>query len=253
MKFDIQKAGIYKRISAFLFDIIMLGIVAVGVGFLLSYLLRYDSHLNEMNEIRSSYEQEYDISFETTYEEYVAMSENEKKKFDDANIALQKDREAQKSYSVLINLTLMLISLSTLIAYLIWEFIIPLCLKNGQTLGKKIFGIAVIHTSGIKITPMLLFIRTVLGKYTLETMVPMLIMMMIFMNSIGVIGAIILGLLAITQLVLIIATPTNSLIHDILAKTVVIDLASQMIFEDGAALLEYQKARAAEEAENKDY
>ena len=38
---DLQKASLWKRISAYIFDVILLVTVAVGVAFLLSTLFRY--------------------------------------------------------------------------------------------------------------------------------------------------------------------------------------------------------------------
>lgn len=253
MSFDIQKAGMYKRISAFLFDIIMLCIVVVGAGLLLSEFLDYEERLNTLNADYARYEEKYDVSFEMTNEAYDLLNEEQRAKFNEAYSALSQDNEVMGHYMMVINLTLVIVSISILTGYLIMEFAVPLCLKNGQTLGKKIFGIAVMHTSGISVTPLLMFIRTVLGKYTLETMVPLLIIMMIFFDSIGIIGAIILGLILLVQLILVIATPTNSFLHDILAKTVVVDLSSQMIFKNGAELLAYKKELHAEEVSCRDY
>ena len=253
MDFDLQKASMYKRISAFLFDFIMLVVLVVGAGFLLSSVLNYDSYINSLNASYDEYEQSYGIEFEITQQQYLDMSSQDKEKFDEAYNALVEDKDVMATYSMVINLTLIIISLSTLTGYLVLEFIIPLCFKNGQTLGKKIFGIGVMHTSGIQITPILLFIRTVLGKYTLETMVPILIILMIFFNNIGILGTISLGLFMVLQIVLVIVTRTNSFLHDILAKTVVIDITSQMIFKDGAELLEYKKKLYAEKAERQKY
>ena len=253
MYFDLQKANMYKRISAFLFDIIILGIVVAGVGFLLSDTLNYDSYLASLENSYAEYEEKYGIEFEISGEEYEKLSLEKQESYNEAYEALTGDDEVMKTYGIVVNLTLVIISISILAGYLIMEFFIPLYLKNGQTLGKKIFGIGVMHVSGIRITPVLLFIRTVLGKYTLETMVPVLIVMMIFFNTVGLPGTVILGLILLVQIILVITTKTNSFIHDILAKTVVVDMASQMIFDDGAALLAYKKELHAEEVSRSDY
>ena len=42
MELSLQKANAWKRISAFLLDAILTVILAVGFGFLMSALLRYD-------------------------------------------------------------------------------------------------------------------------------------------------------------------------------------------------------------------
>ena len=46
---DLQKAGLWKRISAGLLDAIALGMLAVGIATLLSVLLGYTSHMDNLN------------------------------------------------------------------------------------------------------------------------------------------------------------------------------------------------------------
>ena len=157
------------------------------------------------------------------------------------------------TYSMVVNLTLIIASFSILAGYLVLEFIVPLWLGNGQTLGKKIFGIALMRQDGVKITPLMLFARTILGKYTLETMIPVLIVIMLLFQMIGLIGTLIIGLILLLQVILLIATRTNSALHDLLACTVAVDMASQMMFDSPEALLEYQKRISAEKANRAEY
>ena len=63
---DIQKAGIWIRISAWLFDKILLAIAAVGVAALLSLAFDYDGHLNRYHEIRGQVEETYCITLDIT-------------------------------------------------------------------------------------------------------------------------------------------------------------------------------------------
>ena len=109
------------------------------------------------------------------------------------------------------------------------------------------------RVDGVKVVGPLMFIRTVLGKFTIETMIPIFIIMMIFFGSVGIEGTIILGLILLVQVVLMIKTQTNSAIHDILAKTVVIDVASQMIFDSEADLIAYKEKTHAEKAARQAY
>lgn len=253
MIFDLQKASMSKRISAFLFDIILLGALIVGIAFLLSGMLNYDRYQNTLNSAYADYEARYGVTFEQTGDGFMQMSPAEQENYNQAYTALTNDKEAMAAYNMVVNLTLVITSLSILFGYLILEFAVPLCFKNGQTLGKKIFGIGVMHKSGIQITPMLLFFRTVLGKYTLETMVPVLILMMIFFNVIGRLGTIILGLFLLLQIIIVIATPGRCLLHDLLAQTVAVDISSQKIFKDGAELLAYKQKMHAEEVQRQSY
>ena len=248
MNIELQKANMWKRISAGLFDGILLAMLAVGLAFLLSVVLGYDGHTAQLEARYAEYEARYGITLDITSADYDAMTEEERAQYDAALAAFAEDREAGYLYSLLINLTLVIITLGILLSYLILELIVPLLFGNGQTLGKKVFGIGVMHVNALKITPQMLFIRTVLGKYTLETMIPVLLILMIFFGIIGIEGTAIILVLALVQVVLLAATRTLSAIHDLLAQSVTVDLASQMIFENAEARMNYVKNRAAEEA-----
>lgn len=250
---DLQKASLWKRISAGLFDWILTGILVVGFGFLLSWILGYNDYNRTLNEAYDRYEAQYGVVFEVTGEEYERMSAEQRAAYDEAYSALIADDEAMYAYNMVLNLTLVIVSLGILAGVMVMEFVVPLMLKNGQTLGKKIFGIALMRTDGVKINTMQLFVRTVLGKYTIETMIPVLIILMIFFNMIGLLGTLILGAILLVQLILMGVTPTNSLIHDTLAGTVAVDFSSQMIFETTEELIAYKKRVHAKMAAKSDY
>lgn len=250
---ELQKAGMWKRISAALFDLILLGIVIVGAAFILSALTGYDACGQTVTDAYAYYEQAYGVNFELTQEEFDALGAEERTRYDEAYQALCEDSEAMYAYNMMVNLTLLISSISILIGYLITEFAVPLLMGNGQTLGKKIFGIALMRTDFIRVSAPLLFIRTILGKYTFETMVPVLICIMIYFNMAGPVAVLVLGAIPLLQIILLIATRTNSMIHDLLAKTVAVDYASQRIFEDEQELVEYKQKLHAERAARQEY
>lgn len=253
MIFDIQKASVLKRISAFILDAILICIVATGFAVLMSQITDYDGHSDRLEEYYASYEAEYGVTFRMTEEERAAMTKEEQEQYKKAYEALTADKEAMKEYAKVFNLTLTIISLSILLSFAATEFVVPLCLKNGQTVGKKVFGIGVIRTDGVKMNPLMLFVRTFLGKFTLETMIPVLIIVMICFNSIGLMGLIVLCAELLLQIILFFATKTNSLIHDLLAGTVCVDMASQMIFASESEMIEYKKRVSAEKAARSQY
>lgn len=253
MIFDLQKASMLKRISAFMFDIIMLGILAVGLGFIISSLTGYDKYSTALNDAYDKYEAEYSIEFEIAEDIYRSFTDEERANYDAAYNALINDTDAMYAYNMVINLTLLIITLAILLSYVVLEFVIPLMFDNGQTLGKKIFGIALMRTDGVKISAPLLFIRTILGKFTIETMIPVLIIIMIYFNSIGVVGILVLFLILVLEISLLISTKTNSMIHDVLAKTVAVDLASQMIFDTEADMIAYKNKVHSEKVARETY
>ncbi|MBP3370275.1 MAG: RDD family protein [Clostridia bacterium] len=250
---DLQKASMLKRISAFILDFILLATVIVGFAFLLSAVTGYDSYNQQLDGAYTKYEEEYGVSFDMSYEDYEALPEDAKKNYDNATTALNSDPDARQAYDMVINLTLVITSISILLGYVLLELIVPLLFKNGQTIGKKIFGIALMRNDGVKISTMMLFVRTILGKYTIETMVPVLIAIMVFFGGAGIIGLIVIALIAVLQIVLLFVTKTRSVIHDLLSYTVAVDMQSQMIFNSAEELLEYKKSLHADIVADSDY
>ena len=250
---DLQKASMWKRISAFLFDGIMMSIVAVLFALILSALLGYNGHMETINTAYERYGQEYEIDLQMSAAEYNALDEAGKERLNEAFEALNADEGARHSLAMVTQLTLLITSLGLLLGFFVMEFAIPMLFKNGQTLGKKIFGIAVMHTSGVKLNGPMLFARTILGKYAVETMVPVYIILMMFFGQIGIVGPAILILMLILQAGVMIGTHTNSMIHDLLAKTVTVDFASQMIFDSPEALLAYKEKLHAEKVSKETY
>ena len=253
MIYDLQKAGMWKRISAFLFDNILLLVAIVGIAALLSTMLGYDKHSNTLNAAYEKYETQYGITFNTTEEQYNAMTEAEKANYDAAYEALTADEEAMYAYSMMVNLMLVILSGAILLAMFIFEFAVPMLFGNGQTLGKKIFGIAIMRTDGVKVSGPLMFIRTILGKFTIETMIPVIIVTMIALGTIGIIGPFIIMVLLALQCIMLVMSKSGRLIHDYLAKTVAVDMSSQMIFDTVEEMVEFKKSVAAEKAVMKDY
>ena len=253
MVYDLQKGSMWKRISAFLFDFIMLSIIAVLFALSISFATGYDGYQKQFRSAYSRIEEEFQISMNLSYSEYEALTEDELGRLNSAYTALRNDEEAMHNYNMITTLTQLILTLSILAAVLIWEFAIPLKLRDGRTLGKRIFGLAVMRTDGVRVNTVSLLIRALLGKYTIEIMIPVLIMLMVYMGSIGIIAPIIPFLILAVQLALLLFTKTNSLIHDLLANTVVVDYMSQMIFDTPEAMIAYKEKIAAEEALRQPY
>ncbi len=239
----------WKRIAAALLDFFLLIIVASAVIILLMAVFNINGQSEGFQSRCDEFEQIYGTDFDMSGEDYAALDEAGKKTYDDAAAALSADEQANYYFSMIINLTLLSVTLGLFFGYLVTEFILPLVLKNGQTLGKKAFGIAVMREDGVRISAVQLFARTVLGKFTIETMVPVFILIMLYFDLMGIVGIAVLLGIAILQLVLLIVNKTRTPIHDLLAHTVAVDLQSQMIFDTPEELLEYKQARHAEAVE----
>ena len=250
---DIQKANTWKRISAYIFDSILLVIIAVGVAFLLSTLFRYDENTAKREDLREEYEDQYDISFDITQEDFTKLSEEEQKYYNDAYAAFATDPEVNRIDVLIINLSLLITVFSILAAFILLEFLIPLKLGHGRTLGKKIFGICVMRADCVKISNFQLFVRSILGKYTLETMIPVFLVLLLLFNVMPFACLVGIALILILQLAFLLRSQLRTAIHDMISGTVVVDFASQMIFDTPEELLAYKKKLHEEAAERAEY
>ena len=253
MAHDLQIANIWKRMAAWLFDSMLTGVIAVAIGVLLSAALGYDGYSDRLDAAYAKYEAEYAVSFEISSDTYESMTEAEQENFQNAYEALIADNEAMYAYNMMISLSLVIISLGILFGVGLWEFVMPLWLGDGRTLGKKIFGLCLVRSDSVKINTMQLFTRSILGKFSIEIMIPVLIVLMIFWGVMGVMGTVVLLSLTLGQVISVLVTKSHSAIHDLLAGTVVVDYASQTIFPTTEDLIEHQKRIAAEKAARSSY
>lgn len=240
MRYDFQRASMMKRIPAWMLDMILLVVLATGCIAGLAYILNWEAQTTALDSVYARYEQEFDISFATTDEEFAKMSEEELAKYQAASEAMAKDTEAQKIYEMYVNMSLVMISGGVLLAFLILELLVPILLKNGQTLGKKCFGVALMRKDGVRITPFMVFTRGILGKYTIETMIPLLLLMASLLGVTGLETTLVCIAFLLAQIIVTLATRNKTALHDLLACTVAVDLSSQMIFDSVEEMEAYE-------------
>lgn len=266
MIYDLQKASLLKRISAFLLDLVTILILFTGFMIPTSLIVGYDGYINgletRLTEIQESHSiDELEKKYGTTFNEYQYMLPEEREKlpeelrasYDACNKQMNEDSEVIKLYEMVMSLSLIIVSIPLLLAFLVVEFLIPILFKNGQTLGKKIFSISVMRVDGVRISTKVLFIRTVLGKYTIGTMVPLLMLLSLTFGLAPLIPLTVVLAILLIQVVMMVTTKTNSLIHDTLSSTVVVDSLSQMIFDSIEAKNEYVLNAHRDDANIADY
>lgn len=117
------------------------------------------------------------------------------------------------------------IVLAIFVAGLVTYIVLPLFLKNGQTLGKKIFKIGLASYDGYKYHEWQLLLR----------FVPFLIvdvsLLLPIWNNIFLVFAFVVVVLLIS-FALMMASPKRAALHDFAARTIVVDLNSSIIFEN---------------------
>lgn len=245
--FTLDRASLWKRISAWLLDFILRLILAAGVAFVFGWLVKYDSYLERYEEKFNQYQAEYDTDFSYTEEEYNALDPEEKAKYEAAYIAFSDDEEVIYNWNMMINLALIMVSLGVLVAIMVTDFVVPLIIKNGQTIGKLCFNICLVRSDCVKVNNLMLFTRALLGKYAIESVVPLYVAILLLFNNGGIIWVAIVGILFIAQTILLFATRDHTVIHDLLAGTVVVDKSSQMIYQSTEELVKAKEEQALEE------
>jgi uncharacterized RDD family membrane protein YckC len=232
-------------------------VLVEGLVLLLMTVFGFEGYTERKDALEEKYFAEYGIDRNMTAEAYNALSEEGKAayraKVEAANKAYQSDAEVSEVYSKLFSLALMIATLSILFSFLILEFTVPLLLKNGQTIGKKVFGVAVMRIDGVKVTPVMVFARGILGKCTVGTLVPIYLIMMVIFGIMNIVGVVALGGLLLLQAILFFGTRNHTPIHDLFAQTITVDMASQLIFDSPEDMLAYKKRISEENAENAKY
>ena len=94
MDLDVQRASLWKRIAAWVFDSILVIVLAVGIGVVLSAAFGYDGYSARLDEIYAKYESQYGVVFAVTPEEYATMVKNTEAASD--NITLHPSHQKSK-------------------------------------------------------------------------------------------------------------------------------------------------------------
>lgn len=257
MNHDIQKASIWKRIAAGILDLILVVILATGFGAAISAITGYDNWNSKLDARYQYYIEKYSLIYEEDRQGFEALPEAEQKAYMERRAAANQesmlDQEAGKASAMLKNLVLVIVTGGILLAILVVEFIVPLIFKNGQTLGKKVFSLCLVRVDGVQLNGYQHFIRAILGKYAVETMIPVYVGIMVYMNQPAGLLLIAAAVMLLAQCVIFVVNRNHSLIHDLMAGTVVVDYGSQKIFKTTDDLIAYQMKLAADRAKRQDY
>ena len=253
MSVSLQKANFWKRISAFMFDIIVTIMLSMGFATVINVFCDYDQKAADLDAYYAHYEEVYGIDFDIADEDFNQLSAEQKALYTEANRALKNDAGFQDTYQDMFALTMLMFGGGSLTAFILWYFVVPLFFGYGRTMGKRIFGLAVIRTNCVKVSAPVLLIRTTVGMYAIETMLPLSLLIMIGFDMMGIVGLITIGLLGILQLWVLISSKTNSSIHDLLTDTVVVEFMSQQIFDTQEDLIHFVQEEHAKQVENAEY
>lgn len=255
MYYDIQKAPVTKRIGAFLLDFMLLVILIVFATSLITPALKVDVYTQKINDVLENieiYEEKYQQKLDIDQEEFDAMTEEEKTAYKEAFAKMDEETGLTKNNNKVISLIIVAITGGALIAILLTEVLVPALMKHGRTLGKRAFGLAVMRKNCVKIHPVQMVARALLGKFTICLMFPIYAIVFFGLNSMP--GKVILVVVLGAQLIAMGVSKNNAAIHDLIVGTTVVDYDSQMIYENQEELLAaIEKDKAEQAAARKTY
>ena len=87
---DLQKPNMFKRVSAAIFDFILLETLAVGLMWGASAVLKYDSYAKKLDERREYYSEKYGFDESTDYDK---LTDEEKALYDACERMIEKKKE----------------------------------------------------------------------------------------------------------------------------------------------------------------
>ena len=222
------KANLGNRFAAFIMDVILYLVLFTGV----LYLCGVISSLNEYQDIlNAEYIKIGYKVFDEVKQEYVFINENNANF--DAVYNLYINSEIIKEYKPKVDMIVMNIPLiSIVITSLILELIVPLFLKNGQTVGMKCFKVALLSKTNIAISLNQLFVRFIFGKVVLMKAIPYLCLFFAFFNPAGgLFGLVMLIAIYIGNLVLIFASKNKTNISDMLVSVFQVDYTQTVFYK----------------------
>lgn len=246
MGFEIQRAAVFKRIAAFVIDIILRGILVVALISLFASVSRFEEKKQRMDTIYEETAERFGIS-PNDVKDSSALPPDVEERYRLANEALAADEEARSLYRWLIISYVAGVSGCMLIAYLLLEFLVPLLFHDGRSVGKRILGLCVVHTDCVRMEPAAMFVRSILGKYVIETMISVLGVILLNMGAVGPAVLMIPMMLLLLEAGLFFAGKDRRLIHDYFAGSVVADYQSQPIYASREEL-NAAKGKAARKA-----
>lgn len=115
--------------------------------------------------------------------------------------------------------------MSLLIGGVVSYIVIPICFKNGQSLGKKLFGLSLADSDGYKMRNSQLFMR----------IMPYFVICLSFLLPIWnqlVTEFIVPIIVLLVSGALVMASPKRSSLHDFCARTIVVNARTSIIFEN---------------------
>jgi uncharacterized RDD family membrane protein YckC len=232
-----KQQKLVKRFAAWVIDIILVVVVATGIGLLTSLIYGYDRYNNVVYEKCIQYgvyveNTEGSISYDG--KSYILCSDDPSisaEEVTNRETLCSQDKEYQKAMHKRNVGQIIITTTGISVSLLIFEFIVPLFLKHGRTIGMKFFDVAYVTEEDIDVSFKNVFVRFLFGKLIIEGIVPYLGFTLIILNTgYGIVG-IVMILVPIYNLIIMLMSPHKRGIHDVIARVKPIDNSCQIYFK----------------------
>ena len=230
-----------KKIASFILDFIIIVIVFTGFLLLSSYIFNYDAKFSEYNKLI------VDSGVGTLDENNkIVYCSIENAECENAYRTLYSNPAFIELYGSIRKYWFFGPTLSMLIATLIFEFIIPLSNKKHMTIGMRLFQLAPLSNSGVKVSTLQLFIRFLFGRFIICGVLPVFAILYVMIDDGNILFSIILlVLILVANIVCYVLSHQRSLISNTIAQCSLVD-ANEQIFFDNTKQLAAAKAKEYE-------
>lgn len=226
--YTLNKASLARRFCAWLLDIILMVTLAVGIMFLTSLIVGYDKSMNKLNDYYRTHE--VYVTDEKGNETFCELNPNDDK--DPCNVAWKhfgSDKNAVNQYQKVNQLSIIILSVGLFFSIMILDFGMPLIFKNGRTIGKRLMGVSLISINEVKVTNRQIFIRALMGEFLVLAMIPTILIFLAMISNGGLIYTLFFMIIEIANIGTIFITKSKQNLPDLIAKTIPVDTASQII------------------------
>lgn len=212
-----------NRIAAYFIDIILFVIIFTGILFLMSFIVGFQKTLDLLHEAYKSFGL-YVLNSSGEYELCVnGCVEQWNNFYNDSNaVSLLK-----QSYQ----LALLMFVLSAFVTSFIYDFIIPVFLKNGQTIGMKILKVGLLNNEKYKVTNLQLFIRFLFGKFLVNLLIPIFAVFYYLMTGGNIIALMLVISIPLINIIMVLMTKNENGIANTIGNVVAISMDETYIFE----------------------
>lgn len=214
-----------KRLASLVLDYILIIIIFTGVLYLLSAIFKYD----DLNQTVDNYYLQYGVLVKDEAGNNVFCNiETESCKTAINN--LTADTNYIKANSDLMRYMYFAPIAAIFVATLIIDLIFPLCFKNHQTVGMKIFNLSFLSKNEIRITKLQLFIRFLFGRFIFNGVIPVFAVSYFILGN-PTMSIIILAMWLIANIIVYFYSKQITFVSNSIASVMVVDTAEQIFFD----------------------